>query len=113
MATAATLLLALPPAQRPGPVAPPADPAPLAVPADDEPFVMATDADVRIISLPESAVDLLVVGNHPMGDPLLLLARADEIEFHGIGSDPAGRFPDVPADPATEEPPMIWAPRAP
>lgn len=111
LATAASLLFALPLADRPGVPAP--LPAPSVVPAEDEePFQMASADDVRIISMPEDAAGMLVVGDHPLRDPLLL-ARADEIEFHGVGSDVAGRFPEIPSTLAAEEAPMIWAPRAP
>ena len=61
---------------------------------------MASADDVRILSLPEAAANLLVVGDHPLRDSLLFLARADEIEFHSIGADLAGRFPEMPIDPA-------------
>lgn len=113
MATAATLLFALPALYRPARVDPHSLPAPLPPAEDDEPFAMAGADDVRIVSLPESAAGLLVVGHHPLGDTDLVLARADEIEFHGVGSDLAGRFPEVPTDPAADDPPMIWAPREP
>lgn len=113
MATAATLLLALPALNRPLRVDP--HPLPVVPPPgeDDEPFAMAGADDVRIVSLPEAAAGLLVVGRHPLGDTDLVLARADEIEFHGVGSDLAGRFPEVPNDPAADDAPMIWAPREP
>jgi anti-sigma factor RsiW len=79
----------------------------------EEPFPMAGDDDVRIISLPEAAAGLLVVGRHPLGDSAVELAKADEVEFLGVGSDVAGRFPEVPADPAAEDAPVLWAPRDP
>jgi hypothetical protein len=44
---------------------------------------------------------------------LVVLARADEVELLGLGTDSAGRFPDVPADVAPDDAPMIWAPRDP
>ncbi|HEX3152018.1 MAG TPA: hypothetical protein VHR66_28350 [Gemmataceae bacterium] len=81
--------------------------------AVEPPFPMAADNEVRIVSLPEAAANLLVVGEHPLGDANFVLARADEVEFFGVGSDLAGRFPERPADPATEEIPNLWAPREP
>jgi hypothetical protein len=74
---------------------------------------MATSEEVRIISLPESAANMLVVGEHPLRGVSMNMARFGEVEFLGIGSDLAGKFPEVPTDSATEEIPMIWAPRAP
>jgi hypothetical protein len=112
LATAATLILALPGPQNPCLDAPPD--IPLVVPgstADDEPFAMASAEEVRIISLPEAAARLLLVGEHPLGDSVVLLAQADEIVYFGVGSDLAGRFPEVPADPNAQDAPMIWAPR--
>jgi hypothetical protein len=112
LVTAATLILAMPGPQNPCLDAPQGDP--LVVPGstvDDEPYVMASADDVRIISLPEAAARLLLVGEHPLGDSIVLLAQADEIVYFGIGSDLAGRFPEVPADPNAQDPPMIWAPR--
>ena len=111
MATAATILLTLPAGDPPTPV-----PAPNPVagpPEDDGPYAMATDADVRIISLPEAAADLLVVGTHPLGDAQVILAKADEVAVHGVGPDADGKFPDFPADPAAPDAPIVWAPREP
>jgi Putative zinc-finger len=110
MATAATVLLTLPAGDPPGPVP---TPNPVAGPPaeDDRPYAMATDADVRIISLPEAAAELLLVGAHPLGDALVILARADEVAVHGVGPDAAGKFPEIPADPAAPDPPFLWAPR--
>jgi hypothetical protein len=115
VAMAASLLLLLPgPDHRcpnmDGVPEAPCEPAPS---FDDEPFPIASADDVRILSLPESAANLLVAGDHPLRDSMFLLARFGEIEFHGIGSDLAGRFPEMPNDPKTEEIPMIWAPREP
>jgi hypothetical protein len=84
-----------------------------AVELDEPPYAMAQADEVRILSLPEAAATLLLVGEHPLGTSLLTLARADEIEFHGVGSDLAGRFPEVPSDPSSTDAPMIWTPRAP
>jgi anti-sigma factor RsiW len=110
MATAASLFVAMPTSNTPDaptlPVAPSAAPI-----AHDEPYAMATDDDVQIVSLPESAAHLLVVGKHPLGDSAVVLAKSDEVEFYGIGSDPAGRFPEVPVEAAPDDAPMIWAPR--
>jgi hypothetical protein len=115
VATAASLVLLLPPADRPCPdrhriVEEPQTPTPR---SEEEPFPMAMADDVRILSLPETAANFLVIGEHPLRDSLLQLARFHEIEFHGIGSDLAGRFPEVPSDPHPEDVPMIWAPREP
>jgi hypothetical protein len=113
-ATAATVFFVLPTVSRPDPdgilIVPPA---PRPAVADDEPFAMAGPDDVRIISLPESAAHLLVVGDHPLRDQVVILARADEVEFLGIGTDLAGRFPELPTDVAPDDAPMIWAPRDP
>lgn len=111
MATAATLLLALPAANGPAPPCLPPGPAVLPAPSpDDEPYAMAEEGDVRIVSLPEAAADLLVVGKHPMGDGPLLLAPRSEVVFLGMGSDADGRFPDPPDDPDAA---VVWAPREP
>lgn len=113
VATAATILFALPGQPAPclnHPVDPPCiQPA---SPSDDEPFLMASESEVRIISLPEAAADLLLVGQHPLHDSTLQLASAGEIAFFGVGSDLAGNFPTIP-DPFGPEAPMIWAPREP
>jgi Putative zinc-finger len=112
LATAATLILAMPGPQNPCLNAPPDDlPGAPAPSVDDEPYAMASADDVRIISLPEAAARLILVGEHPLGDSIVLLAQADEIVYYGVGSDLAGRFPEVPADPNAQDPPMIWAPR--
>ena len=109
LATAATLFIALP-GPRDTCMNPPAI-VPVGVsPSDDEPYPMASAADVRIISMPQSAVGLLLVGDHPIGDSMLILAKADEVEFLGVGNDPDGRFPAVPLDPQAADAPMIWAP---
>jgi anti-sigma factor RsiW len=115
LATAATLVLALPGRQHPCLDAPPAtfpNSAPVA-PSDDEPFVMAMADDVRIISLPEAAAGLILVGDHPMRDSLLVLAARDEIVYFGVGADFAGRFPAIPEDAEAFDAPMLWAPRDP
>lgn len=109
-ATAATVVLVVPLPDAPAPVNPVANPR--TADPDDEPFAMAGSDDVRILSLPESAAHLLVVGDHPLRDTLVVLARADEMDFLGIGSDASGRFPDPP-EAAPEDPPMIWAPKEP
>jgi anti-sigma factor RsiW len=110
LATAASLLLALPTGN--DSEVPKLPNVPQAVPVvHDEPFAMAADDDVQIVSLPESAAHLLIVGKHPLGDTQVVLAKSDEVEFYGIGSDPDGRFPLMPLDPAPDDAPMIWAPR--
>lgn len=111
-ATAAAIVLAVGAVKRPAPLAVP-EPAGMVVAEVGEPFPMAGDDDVRIISLPEAAAGLLVVGRHPLGDSPVELAKADEVEFLGVGSDVAGRFPEVPSDPAAEDAPVLWAPRDP
>lgn len=80
---------------------------------DDEPFAMASADEVRIVSLPESAAHLLIVGEHPLANTLVALARADEIEFFGVNTDPSGRFPELPTEVAPDDAPMIWAPKDP
>ena len=78
--------------------------------SDDAPFQFARADEILYVSLPEAAVPFLVVGEHPLQDQILLLARSNEVNFHGLGSDPDGRFPSNPAD---SNPPMVWAPRRP
>jgi hypothetical protein len=112
VATAAAIIVAVGVGRPPAPPADP-DPLPVFVAACDQPFPMATDDDVRIISLPEAAAGLLVVGRHPLGDSMVVLAKTDEVEFLGVGNDVAGRFPEVPADAAPEDAPVLWAPRDP
>ena len=106
MATAATLFIAMPGPQH-SCLNPPAVVPDEVGPSDEEPYPMASAADVRIISMPQSAAGLLLVGNHPIGDSLLILAKADEVEFLGVGNDPDGRFPAVPFDPQAADAPMI------
>jgi anti-sigma factor RsiW len=111
-ATAAAVLILIFTTERTEP--PVASPIALKVVAVDEtPYPMAGDHEVRIVSLPESAATLLVVGEHPLADSALLFATIDEVEFFGVGSDLAGRFPERPGDPAFEEAPLLWAPREP
>ena len=38
-----------------------------------------------------------------MRDPLVVLARIDEVEFFGVGSDLAGRFPEIPTEAAPDD----------
>jgi hypothetical protein len=109
-ATAATVFFALPPVNQPAP-APVAAPQPAG--RDDEPYAMASADEVQIISLPEEAAHLLVVGEHPLRGQMVVLAKSDEVEFLGIGTDLAGRFPEFPTDVAPDDAPMIWAPRDP
>lgn len=110
--TAAAVALAIGALGRPAPsTLASADPEPVVVAAVDDPIPMAADDDVRIVSLPEAAADLLVVGEHPLRESLVVLAGASEVEFFGVGSDLAGRFPEVPSDPAAEDAPLLWAPR--
>jgi hypothetical protein len=115
LATAATLVLALP-----GPQHPCLDPGPHpfaevspAAPADDDPVILASADEIRIISLPEAAAAFLLVGEHPMGDSAVVLAGRSEIAFFGVGSDEEGRFPAVPSDLDAADSPMLWAPREP
>jgi hypothetical protein len=114
-ATAATAFIALPAANGPIPEAVPDRSIVVPAPAEpeDQTFAMAGPDDVRIVSLPEAAAHLLVVGEHPLTDSLVILARADEVEFFGIGADPSGRFPEMPTEVAPEDAPMIWAPKDP
>jgi hypothetical protein len=111
LATAASLLLLSLPdrASVETPVNPENPPSVVA----DEPIAMASADDVQIISLPESAAKLLVVGEHPLNGSSMALARFGEVQFYGIGSDLVGRFPEMPNDPNSEEIPIVWAPRAP
>jgi hypothetical protein len=113
LATAASLLVIVGAFDRPTPESPSIVEAPPLTPVADEPYAMASADDVRIISLPEAAANLLVVGDHPLNGSSMSLARFGEVEFLGIGSDLAGRFPAMPSDANTEEIPMIWAPRDP
>lgn len=111
LATAATLLLALPAADGPARlVQPPAGPCEAGPSPEDEPYAMAEEHEIRIISLPEAAADFLVVGRHPMGEGLLLLAPRSEVVILGMGSDAEGRFPDPPDD---GDATVVWAPREP
>lgn len=114
-ATAATVFVALPPANGPSPPTVPdrSIVAPAPTESDDQPFAMAGPDEVRIVSLPEAAAHLLIVGEHPLRDSLVILARADEVEFFGIGTDPSGRFPEMPTEVAPDDAPMIWAPKDP
>jgi hypothetical protein len=115
LGTAASLLILLPAPDRHCPNQPPIIENLLqpTAPSDEEPYQIAAADEVRILSLPESAANLLVVGEHPLQSSMFLLARFGEIEFHGIGSDLAGRFPEMPIDPHPDDIPMIWAPREP
>lgn len=77
--------------------------------AMEAPYLFASNAEVRIISLPESTADLLVTGEHPLAGTFLIMARGSEVEFHGIGADQDGRFPEVTAEPHAEDVPIVWA----
>ena len=80
---------------------------------DDEPYAMASADEVQIVGLPEEAAHLLVVGEHPLRGQTVVLAKADEVEFLGIGTDLAGRFPELPTEVAPDDAPMICSPRDP
>ncbi|HKB01542.1 MAG TPA: hypothetical protein VKD90_04940 [Gemmataceae bacterium] len=108
LATAATLLLALPAGER---ATLPCPALPIDGPEsnpDEEPYQMAQEEDVRIVSLPEEAADLLVVGKHPLGDSVVVLAGREELAVHNMGVDPAGRAAEMfdDADGA-----VVWAPK--
>jgi hypothetical protein len=108
VATAATLVLALPAVERP-PVHCPPPPAVVPRPdSDDEPYAMAQDDDVRIVSLPEEAAPLLVVGAHPLGDSMVVLAARDDLVVHNMGADPAGRVPEM-FD--AQDGAVVWTPK--
>jgi len=108
MATAATVLLALPAVDRP-PVHGPHLPNVGSEPAqNDGPYVMAQDDDVRIISLPEEAAPLLVVGVHPLGDSVVVLAARDDLVVHAMGADPAGRVAEMFDD---QDGAVVWTPK--
>ena len=114
LATAASLVLFLSLPNRPAPSKPaPKSVVPSSPIAREAPYAMASDDEVEIISLPESAAGYLVVGEHPLHGSSLALADFGEVEFYGVGSDLAGRFPEMPTKTNTEDVPMIWAPRAP
>lgn len=80
--------------------------------SDDETFVLASPGDVEILSMHEEAAPLLVVGDVPW-DENLILAKAHELEYIGVGSDADGRFPAVPTDPTADDAPLLWAPAPP
>jgi hypothetical protein len=69
---------------------------------------MAQEEDVRIVSLPEEAADLLIVGRHPLDDSVVVLAGREELAVHNMGVDPAGRAAEMfdDADGA-----VVWAPK--
>ncbi len=79
---------------------------------DGEMLVLAGRDDIEILSMPEAAAPLLLVGQLPW-DEDLVLARAHELEYIGVGSDADGHFPDVPRDPTSDEAPLLWTPAAP
>ncbi len=79
---------------------------------DGEMLVLAGRDDIEILSMPEAAAPLLLVGQLPWNEDLVL-ARAHELEYIGVGSDADGRFPDVPRDPTSDEAPLLWTPPAP
>jgi anti-sigma factor RsiW len=108
MATAATLLLALPavdrpPGQRPPPPAAAPDPG-----VDDAPYAMARDEDVRIVSLPEDAAGQIIVGAHPLGNSMVVLAGRDDLVVQNMGADPAGRIAEMFDD---QDGAVVWAPK--
>jgi anti-sigma factor RsiW len=108
LATAATLLLALPAVERPpGPCPALPNPVPSSG-SDDEPYVMAQDDDVRIVSLPEEAAALLVVGAHPLGDSMVVLAARDDLVVLNMGADPAGRVAEMFDD---QDGAVVWTPK--
>jgi len=117
LTTAATVMLAFGLANLEPTVVPqPEQPAPDSAEkneAFDGVLQLALGSDIEIHSLPEEMASLLVTGTSPFGSELLRLAKADEIEFHGIGADSEGRFPEFAKEPNTNDPPVIWAPSAP
>jgi hypothetical protein len=81
--------------------------APAGSPEDNEPYPIARADEIRYLELPESVAPMLRVGDHPLKDAILILARSDEVDFHNMGCDAEGRFPE---DPLTMEPPFLWIP---
>lgn len=79
---------------------------------DVEALVLASHEDIEILSIPESAVPLLLAGRHPWEEDIIL-ARAHELEFMGVGSDEHGRFPEVASDPKADHAPLLWTPSPP
>jgi anti-sigma factor RsiW len=75
----------------------------------DEPIRLASNDEIRIVSLDETAADGLVVGHHPLSLNPLVLASFDEVDLHGIGPDGLGEYPELQMTPHGASTPMIWA----
>ncbi|MCE9533974.1 MAG: hypothetical protein K8T89_23055 [Planctomycetes bacterium] len=72
-------------------------------------FQVATTDDVELIVLPEAAVNLVVVGRHPMADVPLLLASAADLQVLNYGPDEQGNLPDLNTTTGPDAS-MFWAP---
>ena len=69
---------------------------------------MARDEDVRIVSLPEDAAGQLIVGAHPLGNSMVVLAGRDDLVVQNMGADPAGRIAEMFDD---QDGAVVWAPK--
>jgi len=73
---------------------------------------VATDDDVTLIRLPESAASLVVVGRHPIEDNPLLLASAGDVELLNYSAQEPFGWPSV-ENSQSSETSMLWAPARP
>ena len=90
---------------------PPAPAVPVAVapaptPEEKEVFVVAQNQDVEIFRVPGNGHNVLVVGEHPLEDAPLILAKNADLEVLSFGGV-------LPNESAPEEPgaTMIWPPQ--
>jgi hypothetical protein len=71
-------------------------------------YRVASADDVVIISMPESAGSMLVVGEHPLRGVELKPANFDDVDLRQIGPDARGEFPELHMTPNGVSAPMVW-----
>ena len=111
---AATVLIAISTVQRQRSTEHPNLPfvASAAIPDDEDVvFRIAGADDVELIHLPESAADLIVVGQHPLADVALAFASTADVQMLNYGLDDQGDFPDYRTMTGTDLPIFVAAPR--
>jgi hypothetical protein len=72
---------------------------------------LASEDEIEILSMPESASSLLITGKHPLASTTLTFASSSDIQILGMGSDSEGRFPELTTTSQPTEAVLLWAPR--
>jgi hypothetical protein len=89
---------------------PAGSPGPQPGPGDETPLAVADDADIEIVSIQEADAPLLVVGQPPLTDKVVLVSATD-VELVKVERDTDGMMPQVQMN-AGPNAPMIVAPLA-